>query len=172
MGCGQSHRLYSSRYWRQPQRPSSSRPATYRPHSASCGYASCGEDATPLEQLGLVLGYVAIPHDLPSQARAVAPVGESMYGFGIVQGDLLIAVPGHPPESGLALRIIRTEGSAGECKAVQVSADGPVVWEWPPGASGLVRCPSSAWAGGSGLPRVLWVIRPERSVLAMMEVGS
>jgi hypothetical protein len=88
-----------------------------------------------------------------------------MWGFGVLPGDFLIVVPGPKPDTGLAVGIVRRPGQAAECKVVDLS--GAAVWEWPRGSLQPQRVVPAAqeW---EWLARVIWILRPEGSVLSML----
>jgi len=126
--------------------------------------ASCGRDHIP-DDSPEILDYVPVPDGLSASARAVRAVGDSMGGLGILDRDVLIVLPGNPPQSGAALGIIRREGGQAECKLVYASVRGLEVWEWPWGGSPR-RIPDQELGQAEWLARVLYVLRPEASVLS------
>jgi DNA-binding XRE family transcriptional regulator len=126
--------------------------------------AACGRDHIP-DDSPEIIDYVPVPDGLPPSARAVRAVGDSMGGLGILDRDLLIVLPGYPPQSGAALGIIRRAGGQAECRLVHASARGLQVWEWPWGGSPR-RIPEQELGEAEWLARVLYVLRPEASVLS------
>jgi transcriptional regulator with XRE-family HTH domain len=138
--------------------------ATTRRRIPIVSLAACGRDRIP-DDSPEILDYVPVPDGLPASARAVRAVGDSMGGLGILDRDVLIVLPGNPPQSGAALGIIRREGGQAECKLVYASVRGLEVWEWPWGGSPR-RIPEQELGQAEWLARVLYVLRPEASVLS------